>query len=87
MDKLDLYKFVNDNNLEYHYQGMNNEGELYLIINNDLLDKWNKLLGQSITDEYGLNCTMKDGYIAFEMKYICEYYDIETTDIFEFKED
>ena len=85
MNALDLYKFVNDNKIEYH-KSMSDENEIYLFVNNRLIDKFNKLLGLSIIDDGGLNCVMKDGYIAFEMKYICEYYDIEITEVFDFDE-
>lgn len=79
MKTLDLYKFVFKNNIEYHWH----DGDVILMINNYLLNEWNKLLGVGITDEEGLSCVMKDGYFCFHMKEICEYFDIEMNEVFE----
>ena len=79
METLDLYKFVTKNNIEYHWHN----GDVILMINNHLLNEWNKLLGVHITDEDGITCIMKDGYFCFEMKEICEWFDIEMLKVFE----
>lgn len=79
MKTIDLYKFITKNGIEYHWH----DGDVILMINNYLLDEWNKLLGIHILDDNGLECVMKDGYFCFQMKEICEYYDIELLDIFE----
>jgi hypothetical protein len=79
MKALDLYKFVTTNNVEYHWH----DSDVILFISNYLLDDWNKLLGNGITDENGLSCVMKDGYFCFMMQDICDYYDIDINEIFE----
>lgn len=80
MTALDLYKFVSKNKIEYHYQ---HDCDVYLFINNNLIPEWYKLLPATIFDEDGIRCIMKDGYFAFEMKGICDYFDIELKDVFE----
>jgi len=83
MDKLQLYKFVEGNGIEYH-KSHNDENDVILFVNIPLIEEWNKMLG-SIMDEEGINCVMKDGYFCFFMEYICEYFDIEMDEIFDLK--
>jgi hypothetical protein len=79
MKAIELYKFVNNNNIEYHW----NDDDVILFVNDYDISEWNKLLGSHILDDSGLSCIMKDGYFCFKMKDICEYFDIELKDIFE----
>lgn len=80
MDALGLYKFINDNRLEWH---KTNDGyDVILFVNIYEIEDWNKLLGSGIMDEEGISCTMKEGYFCFMMKDICEYFDIETDKVF-----
>lgn len=80
MKALDLYKFVNENNIEYHW--IEGGKDVILFVSNQYLQEWNKLLGCHILDEEGIECTMKDGYLCFKMKDICEHFDTELSDIF-----
>lgn len=81
MTALELYKFVSKNNVEYHYQS---DGDVYMFVDNYLIAEWNNLISPStLFDEDGIKCTMKDGYFAFEMKEICDHFDIELKDVFE----
>lgn len=79
MKALDLYKFVTNNNIEYHWW----DGDVMLFVSNYLIDEWCKLLGEGIFDEEGIKCTMKSGYFCFEMQDICDYHDIDINEIFE----
>ena len=78
MKAIDLYKFINENNLEYHWHN----DDVILFINLLYLEEFNKLLGPHILNDDGISCIMKDGYICFMMQYICEHYDIELNEIF-----
>jgi hypothetical protein len=78
MNELKLYKFINENNIEYHTY--NDETMAFINIQN--LEEWNELLGSGITDEYGLDCIMKNGYFCFNMNQICEYFGIELINVF-----
>ena len=78
MTELELYKFVVENNLEYHWH----DEDVILFINFYLLDDFTKLLGFSILDEEGIICHLKEGYICIWMFSICENFDIELKNIF-----
>ncbi len=77
--ELELYKFVSKNKLEYHWHN----DDVVLIVNFYHLEEFNKLLGHEISDEDGITCTFKDGYICFMMNDICEYFGIDINNIFE----
>jgi len=85
MSELELYKFITERELEYHWTGEKDDVILFIEVYN--LERWNKLLGTPITDENGIECVMKDGYFCFYMKNICEFFDIELNKVFEQKED
>jgi len=79
MTVIDLYKFVNENNLEYHQY----DNDVILFMDFFYLEEFNKLLGPTIFDDDGISCVMKDGYLCFMMQYICDYYGIELIKIFD----
>lgn len=79
MTELELYKFITDNDVEYHCYS---ESKIFAMINLCDIEEFNKLLGNSILDDEGLECIMKDGYFCFEMGYICEYFGIDSENIF-----
>ena len=78
MTELKLYKFIKENAIEYNEFG----DDIILFVNYYLLDEWTKLLGSSILDDDGLSCTMKEGYICFEMKHICDSHGINMEEVF-----
>jgi len=78
MTTLELYKFIENYNVEFHW----NEEDVMMFVNNDNIKYFNSILNSSIFDDGGIHCVMKDGYIAFEMENICDYYDIELKDVF-----
>ncbi len=78
MTELSLYKFVKENELEYH--ALNDD--TILFIENRNIEEWNKLLGNSILDESGLDCTMKIGYFCFMVNSVCDYFGINPSNIF-----
>jgi len=79
--ELELFKFIVEKKIESHYS--NDGKEIYSFIDYDDLSDFNKLLGIHILDEEGIKCTMKDGYVAFEMIAICEWFNIEPNNVFE----
>jgi len=78
MTELELYKFITDNEVEYHWH---NE-EVYAFVSTWDIEKFNELLGSNILDDDGIKCTMKNKYFAFEMTEICSYFGIEADNIF-----
>lgn len=98
MTELDLYKFLNENKLEYNvlevaesskcfsgytHNKFDEKLEIWMFVPFYLLEDFNKILGFRITDEEGLNVVFKDGYICFNMVEICDYFDIDYTKIFD----
>lgn len=92
MTELELYKFVTNNSVEYHWHKEHNgkheddKTEVLLFVDILYIAEFNKMLGTHILDEEGLDCTMKQGYFVFKMKYICEHFDIELINVFTDKE-
>jgi len=84
MTELELYKFVTKNNIEFNsvYDSYSDH-IVWMFIPFHLLDDFNKLLGVNITDDEGIDVVFKNGYLCFELNYICSYYDIDYKNIFE----
>ena len=79
MTELQLYKFIKDNDCEWHWH----DGIGYILfINCRDIEEFNKLLGSGIMDDEGIQCTMKNGYFCFEVDPLCEYFDIEIENVF-----
>lgn len=82
MTELELYKFVNGNDIEHHKDFRGGE-DVILFINIHLLDEWNKMVS-GMLDDGVMECVMKEGYFCFHMNDICEYYDIKLESVFDF---
>lgn len=80
MNALQLYKFITENKIEYHYT--NDKDDVYMFVNYSEIEDFHKILSPNDFDEYGIECIMKDGYFAFKMKDLCEIHDIELKDVF-----
>ena len=78
MSELDLFKFIQEHSLEYHW----NDGDVILFIPHYITGEWMKLLGWYILDDEGIECNMKDGYFCFMMQEICNYFGIEMENVF-----
>lgn len=84
MTELQLYKFVANNTMEYHWHSRNNTKDVILFVNILWIREFNEMLGSSnIMDEEGIECTMKDGYFCFWMNDICNYFDIDMNNVFD----
>jgi hypothetical protein len=82
MTEVQLYKFINDNNIEWHRH--KNEGTEDVIILPTLRESIDfvNMLDYCQLDEDGIECRLKKGYLAIWMLEICEYYGIEIENIF-----
>jgi hypothetical protein len=95
MTALELYKFVADNGLEYHWNvnwdmipaltdidaAKPNDVMLFVPIID--IPVFNTMLGSHIMGEEGIDCVMKEGYFAFWMKDICDYFGLDMEKIFD----
>jgi len=78
MTELSLYKFITDNNVEFHWHG---EDVIAFIMKWDIKE-WMELIPDFLTDEKGIECRMKQDYFCFWMKDICERLDIDINNVF-----
>lgn len=83
MTELDLYKFIENNSIEYHHYKNEGKEDVIIFINYDKIQDFSNLLGNEIFDEEGIDCTMKDGYFCFWMNEICDYHDVEIGNVFQ----
>lgn len=82
MTELQLYKFITDNDIEWHRR--DNDGALDVIIFPApiQIEYFQKILSSGVYDDNGIKCIMREGYFAFWMKDICEYYGIDMDKVF-----
>ena len=78
MTELQLYKFINDNDVEYHWH----DKKCIVFINTWNIEEFNNLFDYNIFDDDGIECHMKNTYFCFEIVDICEYYGINPENIF-----
>lgn len=78
MTELDLFKFIQDHNSEYHWHGE----EIYFFVGDSDFKDFISLLPYSIFDDSGIDCKLKDGYLVFEMIGICDYCGIDPKRVF-----
>ncbi len=83
MGELELYKFIKENDIEYHWNKNDGNDDVIIFINFYELKDWSNLLGGEITHESGIDCIMKDGYFCFWMDDICGYFGIDITKVFD----
>lgn len=81
MKEITLYKFVHDNDIEYHY--VESEDDIILFVPYFLIAEFETTIGTSIMDEEGLKCVLKSGYIAIMMRNICDYHNVQMFEIFD----
>ena len=82
MTELELYKFINDNNIEWHRQDNDGTPDVIFFPYYHQIEDFRKILSVSSFDDAGIECRMKDGYFAFWMKDICEYYGVDIDKVF-----
>jgi len=82
MKALDLYEYIEQTGTEWHYA--NNQGyeDVLIFAYFYNLQAFYQLLDPTIFDDEGIECVLKDGYMAIWMSHICEYYGIELDEVF-----
>ena len=81
MTELDLYKFINENSIEWHKE---EGGEIYIFPFVWDIEEFSKLIAGYHPDE-GFKCNLRDNYICFKMNDICDYFEIDLNKIFQEK--
>jgi NTP pyrophosphatase (non-canonical NTP hydrolase) len=84
MEKLQLYKFIHDNGIEYRYQYNyeTKKDDLLIWIPFYLVEEFGELI-ESMSSDGGIDCTLTQNYLCFWMIDICSHFGIELEEIFE----
>ena len=82
MTAIELYKFIEENNIEWHYEDNEGAEDVIIFPYTFQIDSFYKLFTPCLFDDVGIGCIMKDGYFAFWMDDICSYYGIELSEVF-----
>lgn len=80
MTELELYKFINDNDIEWHWQENDGADDVLVFPHFSQIEEFAKFV-KGIS-ENGFPCTMMNGYFAFWMNDICNYYGIDMEKVF-----
>ncbi|MCT4263414.1 hypothetical protein HZP32_14950 [Elizabethkingia anophelis] len=84
MTELELYKYINDNNIDYRWQLNENEQEDVIIFPYTFqIDDFYKLIKSDTDFEHGVEMKLMDGYFSVYMSDICDYVGIELERVFE----
>ena len=79
MTELQLYKFITENNIEYHWY----EDEVIVFIPFYLLEDLTKMLGYGAFDGDVLDCKLKYDSICVAINDFCDYFGINMENVFE----
>lgn len=85
MKALDLYKFIKNNSIEWHWidtwkEPINHDVVIFPYLFQ--LEEFHKLLSPRSFDDDGIECNLMDNYLAIKLKDLLESYDIELSEIF-----
>ena len=78
MTELELYKFVIENEIEYHWY----DKKCIMFVDVLEIGEFINLLGDGIMEEEGIECRMKKAYFCFDATEICDYFGINADNIF-----
>lgn len=82
MTDLDLYKFINNNSIEWHRQDNDGIPDVLIFPYTFQLEEFSKLTKGFYNDDRGLTIHLKDGYAAIWMAEICDYFGIDIDKVF-----
>ena len=81
MTELDLYKFIANNGIEWHRRDNNGKPDIIIFPLICQIEEFANLV-KGYTGDGGIECRLMDGYFAFWMQDICDYYGIEINNVF-----
>jgi hypothetical protein len=83
MTGIQLVKFIHQNKVEWKWF----DNDVIMFVDFADLSDFQEMLGYGIVSEAGIDCTMKEDCIVFEMKDICNYFGIELAEVFDKQDD
>jgi hypothetical protein len=81
MTELQLYKFMNKNNIEYH-NNISKKNDYIVFIDFNNLSEFCELCEYNFFDDGGQDVILKKGYICIYASVICDYFGIEINNVF-----
>jgi hypothetical protein len=81
MTELELYKYINDNDIEWHRHDNDGKQDIIILPYTFQLEGFSKLIENYDPDE-GLEMRLKNGYVGIWMNDLCEYYGIDMDKVF-----
>ena len=81
MTELDLYKFIEQNNVEWHKKDNDGTPDVIIFPYTFHIDDFVKLV-DSYAEDGGIECRLMGKYFAFWMRDLCEYYGIDIERVF-----
>jgi len=82
MTELTFYKFVTENKIEWHRHINRGAPDVIAFIPFSRIEYFKSLLSASHLMDSEVECVMKDGYFAFWMNDICDYYGVDINNVF-----
>jgi len=81
MTELDLYRFIEENDIEWRYEDNSWYKDVLIFLYTFQLEGFAKLV-KGIRFDEGINIVLNGNYVAIWMKDICEYVGIEIEKVF-----
>ncbi len=81
MTELELYKFIRDNDIEWHHEFNNGNEDVLIFPYTFQMDKFCELSKDYDSDE-GLTCILKGNYFAIWMSDLCDHFGIDMNKVF-----
>jgi len=82
MTELELYKFINDNNIEWHRQENDGNPDIIIFPYTFHLEDFCKIVKDYNTDDGGLVIRLLNGYCGIWMNDLCEYFGLDIDKVF-----
>ena len=83
MTELELYKFINENSINWHWQDNDGMPDVLIFPYLFQLDDFCEMLGDGVFNEEGIQIVLKKDYACIWMNDVCEYHGIDINKIFE----
>lgn len=81
MTELQLYKYITENDIEYHWRDNKGREDVVILPYIFQLEEFRKMFPECCFDG-GIECTLIGSYIAIWMYDICELLDIKLESVF-----
>jgi len=82
MTELELYKFINDNNIEWHRQDNDGTPDVIIFPYTFHLEEFFKVIKDYNIDDGGLEIRLLNGYVTIWMNDLCEYFGVDIDKVF-----